>query len=549
MAWQVITEEFGDGDLAKHHVHLYYELIRSLDPSAQPGHVAGFDGLASDEGSHQCWTAAVAQQCVGLLAGTDAFFPEALGFNMAYETLPYHLLVTSKELRELRIDDYYFALHITIDNPDSGHAALARMAVERFLEGVKERDGESAMQAMWKRVQAGVVLADGLLTTPAGPIEFEARNGSWQPRNAASRPAPRPPFPIEKAMVALLAKKATASEGMHCSSRIRIEGATIEEWLDPFTFNQDKALRFLRALGKLRPWVVPGDTVKSRLMRELQWGGRMFGAFSGQETALVQKWIGDLGESASESETGAYHRFAGDHTRQHHNQHDGRFAQHAAIELLYVSDEEMAKVRSRLNSPPNRINPLDKLSLACLWFTYLSLLEHFPLSPSKLASPLGMTALRVLRALEGFPDLHDADTVCAGTDHTEEGDGEVIGLWEIGRTMFATHGLDVVTLAHLSSQIETDGEIAMLCADMLALRSRPYASAPELLGMVHAGLGALIGNDAVQGMMIEDEREMSRRIADEARQAIDEFQADRHDDGRFLQGFAAGASRLRSLVY
>lgn len=544
MAWQVITEEFGDGDLAKNHVHLYYELIRSLDPSAQPGHIARFDGLAADEGSHRCWTAAVAQQCVGLLASTDDFFPEALGFNMAYETLPYHLLVTSKELRELRINDYYFALHITIDNPDSGHAAMARLAVERFLEGVQAREGESAMQAMWKRVQAGVILADGLPTTPAGPIEFEPVNGAWLPRQT---PRPSPPLPTstEKSMMHLLLHKSAASEKMHCSSRIRIEGATIEDWLNPSSMTKDKALRFLRALGRLRPWVVPGDTAKSRLVRELQWGGRMFGAFSSQETCVVRRWIESLGSTPTV--TGAYDRFIGGPVERNIYPQDGRFAHHAANQLLSVADEEIKEIRVRLSGQPTRIPVTDDASLACLWFTHLSVLEHFPLSPTKLASPLGMTCLRVLRALEGFPDLHNSDAVCAGTDHSQD-DEEVMGLWEIGRKMFARRGLTISTLADLAHQIPADGDVAMLCADMLALRCRPYAHTPELLGMAQAGLDAFCCNGAVESMMLGTERKVARRIAHDAARAIDECVQQWSEDEDLRHRFEAGRSRLQCEV-
>ena len=78
---------------------------------------------------------------------------------MAYENLPYHLLVASWELRELKIDDYYFSLHITIDNPDCGHAALGLLAVQRYLEGVRQKEGEDAVQLARRRVQAGLIIS------------------------------------------------------------------------------------------------------------------------------------------------------------------------------------------------------------------------------------------------------------------------------------------------------------------------------------------------------------------------------------------------------
>ena len=62
LAWQVMSEEFGDGDLSKNHVHIYNGLLKRLDGAASTGDEPGFDGLSKDEGIPRCWIAAVAQQ-------------------------------------------------------------------------------------------------------------------------------------------------------------------------------------------------------------------------------------------------------------------------------------------------------------------------------------------------------------------------------------------------------------------------------------------------------------------------------------------------------
>lgn len=574
LAWQVVTEEFGDGDLAKNHVYLYYELIHSLDPSALPGHMRGFDGLQPDQGSYRCWTAAIAQQCIGLMAGTDDFFPEALGFNMAYETLPYHLLVTSKELRELKVDDYYFALHITIDNPDSGHAALGRLAVETLLEGVRQRDGDEAMQKMWKRVQAGCVLADGLPTTPASPIEHERLpNGRWAPKTAVSPVPTQPCSPassIERAMVHLLTRKALAAEKMHCSSRIRIDGWTVEEWLDATTWTDKKGLEFLRALGRKQPWVVPGDSKQSRLVRELEWGGRMFGAFSAKETDLVRRWIVQLGnEGGQQGRQGAYERFVGDSFHLH-RQETGkalalerhRFAYYASQQLLDAGDADLLAVHQRLARGASdstliwtdlcstaEAKPLNLplIELAAIWLTIPSLFEQLPLSPSKLASPLGMCALRILRSFSGFPDLHAPETICAGMDHyIDDADmdnyqhladdettgltcGETMGWHEIGTNIFIdikVNGTDrriaSFDLPRIAAQVRPDSHIAQMCADMLVLRSKPYAHAEILLGMTLAGVLRTTASVLAQMQMQERDEVILRRIRSEVITAIQE---------------------------
>jgi hypothetical protein len=82
MAWQVISEEFGDGDLTKNHVYVYERLLESLGTGAidatgraVPGYERGFDGLPDDQGAPRCWQAAIAQQCIGLLASTRGILP------------------------------------------------------------------------------------------------------------------------------------------------------------------------------------------------------------------------------------------------------------------------------------------------------------------------------------------------------------------------------------------------------------------------------------------------------------------------------------------
>ena len=71
------------------------------------------------------------QLALGVCA--DEFLPEVIGFNLGYEQLPLHLLITAYELSELGIDPYYFTLHVTIDNASSGHACKAAQSVLNLL--------------------------------------------------------------------------------------------------------------------------------------------------------------------------------------------------------------------------------------------------------------------------------------------------------------------------------------------------------------------------------------------------------------------------------
>ncbi|MDB5752683.1 MAG: hypothetical protein JWP65_3104, partial [Ramlibacter sp.] len=108
------VEELGEGAADKNHVVLYRSLLSryALDP---------LDDLA--DGLYE-------QGAIQLALGWNAqeFLPEVVGFNLGYEQLPLHLLITAYELNELGLDPYYFTLHVTVDNGDTGHARRACQA-------------------------------------------------------------------------------------------------------------------------------------------------------------------------------------------------------------------------------------------------------------------------------------------------------------------------------------------------------------------------------------------------------------------------------------
>jgi phage terminase Nu1 subunit (DNA packaging protein) len=284
-AWQVLSEELGDGDRQKHHVHVYEELLASLaSPAAAaaigqnarpkshhhqradaasaggadantalpppqplpplpppttplpPGHMADFVHARHALDRVCVWRAAVAQQLVSLFP--HDFLPEVLGFNLHFEGVTLETLAAARELRELGIDPYYFVLHVSIDNADSGHTAIAMQTVVNYLEHVRrssssssrsnrhgsaDADGsgahgdndddaddadaaEAAVQQAWKRVQAGFILSAGLLTTPCAAVLREQPAVAASPAVIVSADdaaaassilsSPLPPFPL-----------------------------------------------------------------------------------------------------------------------------------------------------------------------------------------------------------------------------------------------------------------------------------------------------------------------------------------------------------------
>ncbi|MBV6616485.1 iron-containing redox enzyme family protein, partial [Acinetobacter baumannii] len=120
-------EELGLGEPKANHVCIYDDLLRSLG-------LDSFDLLLEDEYYHQ----AVVQLALGY--APSEFIPEIVGFNLGYEQLPLHLLISNYELAELGIDSKYFNLHITIDNIDNGHAYKAIKVIEDIYNKYRDKE-------------------------------------------------------------------------------------------------------------------------------------------------------------------------------------------------------------------------------------------------------------------------------------------------------------------------------------------------------------------------------------------------------------------------
>ena len=242
---QTYLEELGNGDETKNHVLLYRKLLRA-------------HGL--NEGAHltdDYFEQGALQLALGRT--TERMLPEVIGFNLGYEQLPLHLLITAYELNELGLDPYYFTLHVTVDNADSGHARKAIDAVA--LNASRFPDA----QRYCERVRSGYRLNDlGLGTT-------EIISG----------------FDLEAEVLRILQVKCSVAAGAH-SDYCRIEGRTVNEWLA----DAAQVPGFLQALMR-KGWIVRHeDPSHSRFWRLLV-GERaeMFGVFSDYERQALFDWI------------------------------------------------------------------------------------------------------------------------------------------------------------------------------------------------------------------------------------------------------------------
>ena len=244
-------EELGEGAPDKNHVLIYRQLLRRY----------GIDSL--DNLAESLYTQGLIQ--LALAYNAEEFLPEIVGFNLGYEQLPLHLLITAYELNELGLDPYYFTLHITADNTDSGHAGRAVQAVMDILPKFGD------VNAFWRRVRIGCLLGNAGVSTCAIIDSFD----------------------IEREVVRIFSNKSVAGHGVH-SDYCRVSGRSVNEWLA----QPSEVPGFLAALQKTG-WIKRGESVENSRFWGLLQGQRaeMFGVFSPYELQVIHDWI--LGEASS----------------------------------------------------------------------------------------------------------------------------------------------------------------------------------------------------------------------------------------------------------
>jgi hypothetical protein len=238
-------EELGNGVPEKNHVVLFQQLIDAHG-------CAQWQGLPEEyfvQGLIQ----------LALAYNADQFLPELIGYNLGYEQLPLHLLITSYELNELGIDPYYFTLHVTVDNADSGHARKAWEALHKLTPQV----GDCA--AFMRRVEAGYRLNDLGVSTEAVIDSFD----------------------LYGELVGIMRAKTAVGKNMH-SDYCKVGGRSLNDWMaDP-----DHVPALLAAL-EAQGWFTRGQAPEDSRFWALIQGdhAQMFGVFSPYEQQVLHDWI------------------------------------------------------------------------------------------------------------------------------------------------------------------------------------------------------------------------------------------------------------------
>ncbi|KAI2634780.1 hypothetical protein GGS26DRAFT_524238 [Hypomontagnella submonticulosa] len=559
-AWQVLSEELGDGDLSKHHVYLYRQLLADIGHPLPDGHSADFINPSYWEGVNNrgAWEAAVGQLLISLFP--NEFLPEILGFNMNYELITLDTMRAAHELRALGINPYYFLIHIAIDNADSGHTAMATHTVTRYLDMVRTTEGEAALEQAWKRVQIGYILSQTLGTSHS----HERGNSSPAAKGSGFNITLDP---LSARVIDIFKAKAPVSHQFHCQSRARIGGQTLAEWLAPSMWahpHPQQQLELVAALSQAKPWIYPGESKKSLLVRELSWEGRMFGAFTHEEVNALTTWIDSLGPEGNSWLYWSFTRRQALASKTAVGELQDPVRHHPVVlprggdtmNIVIGSQEFNSGATFQIEQQP--LTPPSKARLPdviALWFAHVSLLENTINTPSRTASPLYASILRLLRAQAGFAvETH----IVAGMDEFKRLTCPSlvdIGLELIFRTGWDTNVKpsclqDVFLLTASQGQGE---ESAALARNMLIWGTRPSANLGLLLGLALAFLDLKEAVSRAPGLLSEESRLVLTAILAREKQSLEESirelrSTDEAQHQQLIRGYQFGRGALENCL-
>ena len=533
IAWQVLSEELGDGDVRKNHVYVFAELMKEIGSALPRGDMEDFIHPRHGLNEAAVWKAAVAQLLISLFP--HEFLPEILGFNLHFEGLTLETLKAAKELEELKINAYYFFLHVTIDNADSGHTMMAMQAVIEYFEHLQTTQGTQAVEHAWRRFQTGFTLSDGLPTTPKSPSMRKPAVDSF------------PRTEHEAQVIKIILAKAAVSHKIHCSSRLKVGRQSLVEWLEPTALaSKSRQMEFLDELSNLKPWVRKGNSTGSKLIQELSWGGKMFGSFTYNEVEVFKRWI----DSMRSHDPKFYWSF-NRRTEMPSNQ----IFQNQDITTQYpVYSSVPADVRlsppspsgssplALFDSPLEGSGKLDIGKLLPLWFTHPCLLESFVSVPYKTTSVIACCVVRVMRAQAGFGA---EESVVDGMDEARRTDS--VGLVELGLALTEKYGLSKPSsLSDALTRWPSEFALTMLHWSM-----RPTAHGAMLLGLAWAFVAlhdAMADSDVFSAAHQADLRQIARRERDGLRGCLHEVKMQKDDYAMFCQGYYVGKTEIEKCI-
>lgn len=269
LLFHIYMDELGDAKGAHNHANYYTDILRSLNiylPDIRSRAYADEPRFLDSAFVEPVFLLAISQF-------TEEYLPEILGMTLYLEWSSVALASTVQALESFGIDPGYFRLHIAIDNAATGHGAMAKQAVQLYLDQVREQGGDEAMQAAWSRVWDGYV-AFGTL----GTLDQDIHD------HFAAPPS------LQDLMVAMIRGKAFYAAQNHGNKRLGPNA--LNDWFgDPAGM-----LVALQEAG----YVVPGQPDISPIFELMSFDGPMFHVFDAAEKELWRKWILSLAPAPKE---------------------------------------------------------------------------------------------------------------------------------------------------------------------------------------------------------------------------------------------------------
>lgn len=263
LLFAIYVDELGGGDPDLNHANVYTELLRTVDielPDIRSRDYAEHPGIVDS-----AYTLPLFQLVVSEFP--QDYFPELLGMTQYLEWSSVELRSMVLLHEHLGLDPHFYEMHVAIDNAAAGHGAMARRAVELYLERTRVEHGEPAMQEQWARVWNGYVAF--------------ATTGSLGQDMAKRRTTPL--TPAEK-VAAIVRDRAAKGQLNHGSKRLGDKKIN-----DLFT---DPAVMMAALVDN--GMIVPSKPESSPFFELVTSDGPMFRIFTADEIEVWEQWTRSL---------------------------------------------------------------------------------------------------------------------------------------------------------------------------------------------------------------------------------------------------------------
>ncbi len=265
LLYSVSMDERGDGVISMNHCNIYLDLCHSIGYYPPP--VESREFAEDPQLLDSAFTVPAFQMAIS--HHSDDYFPELIGMTLMLEWEVVQLKQTRDAMIFVGIDPHFYVMHIGIDNAVNGHGRRAVDAVKLYLQQVRQKGGDVAVQAAWRRIWNGFVAFSSLGSFGQDLVDLVTHK------------------PDLRAQVIKMIE-AKAEFGSRNHQRHMVGPSRIDEWFaDP--------PGFLDALVEHR-WLIPGDWAGCRFRGLLDFEtGPMYRVFTDEEIDLWEAYTLSLG--------------------------------------------------------------------------------------------------------------------------------------------------------------------------------------------------------------------------------------------------------------